>query len=332
MWLKRLQIHFSNVLLIVSDGWKGALKMVKRILDCTAADYAQMSAQELKQAIYAGEGRTVLSENVVVLPPVVDGVTNSEIAAFAGADLILLNAIDLENIKIQGLPATDAPIKLLKQLVGKPIGVNLEPVGDTGMMSQQININPGRQATRETLRLAEQLGVDYVCLTGNPGTGVNNQNILKTIELAKQEFSGLIIAGKMHSSGVDEPMINAQIAREFIDAGVDILLVPAIYTVPRITKELLESVVAVVDQHNAQAPDIKDKVLTMATIGTSQESSAPAVIRRIALEDKSIGIDIHHIGDAGFSGVAFPENIDALGVAIRGERHQLRIRARSIRR
>ncbi len=306
--------------------------MVKRILDCTAADYAAMSSSELKQSIYAAEGRTVLSENVVAIPPVVDGVTNSEIAAFAGADLILLNAIDLEKLDIKGLPASKHPIKTLKKLVGKPVGVNLEPVGDQGMMSQQINISEGRQATAKTLKLAEKLGVDYVCLTGNPGTGVNNQNILKTIKLAKKEFSGLIIAGKMHSSGVDEPVINAEIAQDFIDAGVDILLVPALYTVPRITKELLTSVVAVVDQHNAKTKTIEDKVLTMATIGTSQESSSPDVIRRIALEDKAVGIDIHHIGDAGFSGVAFTENIDAMGVAIRGERHQLRIRARSIRR
>ena len=306
--------------------------MVKRILDCTAADYVKMTAADLKQAIYAGEGRTILSENVVGLPPIVDGVTNSEIAVFAGADLVLLNGIDLENIDIKNLPATENPIAKLKELVGKPVGVNLEPVSDAHLMSQQINISAGRQASLTTIQLAEKLGVDFICLTGNPGTGVNNQTILKTIKLAKDNFSGLVIAGKMHSSGVDEPVINAEIATDFIQAGVDILLVPALYTVPRITPALLTEVIAVVDAHNAQVSDPANKVLTMATIGTSQESSSTDVIRRIALEDKALGIDIHHIGDAGYSGVALTQNIDALGNAVRGSRHQLRIRARSLRR
>lgn len=307
--------------------------MVKRLLDCTASDYAAMSAADLKQAIYAAEGRTILSENVVSLQPIVDGVTNSEIAAFAGADLILLNAIDLNQLEIKGLPATDGnPISALKRLVGKPIGINLEPVAHEELMSTQQTISTGRQATLATIQQAEKLGVDYICLTGNPGTGVNNDQILATIKLAKQHFSGLIIAGKMHSSGVDEPVINAQIATDFIAAGVDILLVPAIYTVPRITKALLAEVIQVVDAHNAQVANPADKVLTMATIGTSQESSSTEVITKIALEDKALGIDIHHIGDAGYAGIAFPENINALGLAVRGERHQLRIRARSLRR
>lgn len=307
--------------------------MVKRLLDCTASDYAAMSAADLKQAIYAAEGRTILSENVVSLQPIVDGVTNSEIAAFAGADLILLNAIDLNQLEIKGLPATDDnPINALKRLVGKPIGINLEPVAHEGLMSTQQTISTGRQATLAMIQQAEQLGVDYICLTGNPGTGVNNAQILATIKLAKQHFSGLIIAGKMHSSGVDEPVINAKIATDFIAAGVDILLVPALYTVPRITKALLAEVIQVVDAHNTQVANPADKVLTMATIGTSQESSPTEVITKIALEDKTLGIDIHHIGDAGYAGIAFPENINALGLAVRGERHQLRIRARSLRR
>jgi len=306
--------------------------MVKRLLDCTASDYAAMSAADLKQAIYAAEGRTILSENVVSAYPIVDGVTNSEIAAFAGADLILLNAIDLNQLEIKGLPATDDnPISALKRLVGKPIGINLEPVAHEGLMSTQQEISTGRQATLTTIQQAEKLGVDYICLTGNPGTGVNNDQILATIKLAKQQFSGLIIAGKMHSSGVDEPVINAKIAADFIAAGVDILLVPALYTVPRITKSLLAEVIQVVDAHNAQASPA-EKVLTMATIGTSQESSPTEVITKIALADKALGIDIHHIGDAGYAGIAFPENINALGLAVRGERHQLRIRARSLRR
>jgi hypothetical protein len=35
---------------------------MKRILDCRGSDFRQMGREELKQAIRAGEGRTILAE------------------------------------------------------------------------------------------------------------------------------------------------------------------------------------------------------------------------------------------------------------------------------
>ena len=43
-------------------------------------------------------------------------------------------------------------------------------------------------------------------------------------------------------------------------------------------------------------------------------------------------MDIQHIGDAGYSGVAPVENIYAMSVAIRGIRHTVSMMARSINR
>lgn len=43
-------------------------------------------------------------------------------------------------------------------------------------------------------------------------------------------------------------------------------------------------------------------------------------------------MDIQHIGDAGYSGVADPENLMALSIAIRGKRHTYYRMAQSIRR
>ena len=44
---------------------------------------------------------------------------------------------------------------------------------------------------------------------------------------------------------------------------------------------------------------------------------------------KMAGIDIHHIGDSGYTGIAVPENLIAYSEAIRGRRHTLRDMARS---
>ena len=44
--------------------------MSKRLLNCFTSDFRKMSGQDLKNAIKASEGRTVLSENVVNLQTV----------------------------------------------------------------------------------------------------------------------------------------------------------------------------------------------------------------------------------------------------------------------
>lgn len=69
--------------------------------------------------------------------------------------------------------------------------------------------------------------------------------------------------------------------------------------------------------------------LSMSAIGTSQESSTRETIRQIAIMNKIAGVDIQHIGDAGYSGVANFENIMELSIAIRGVRHTVRMIAAS---
>jgi hypothetical protein len=72
--------------------------------------------------------------------------------------------------------------------------------------------------------------------------------------------------------------------------------------------------------------------MTMTTIGTSQEGASLETIRSIALMCKMAGTDLHHIGDAGYVGMALPENILAYSIAIRGVRHTYARMARSVNR
>ncbi|MDO4680689.1 MAG: haloacid dehalogenase-like hydrolase [Aerococcus sp.] len=299
--------------------------MVKRLISANASDLLAMSPQELKQSIKASEGRVVVSENVVISPSWIPDITNSEMARAFGADLILLNAFDVSRPAIQGLEDTsNAIIQTLKRLVGRPIGVNLEPVDQLAeMASDRLAINVGRQATKASYQRANVLGFDFICLTGNPGTGVTNDQLLEALSVAKETFQGLIIAGKMHGAGVNEPVMTPSVARALIQRGADILLVPAVGTVPGFDSEQLRGIVTEAHQHGA---------LVMSAIGSSQESARPELIQQMAIQNKIAGVDLQHIGDAGYSGLAPAENIMALSEAIRGKRHTYSMMARSILR
>lgn len=64
--------------------------MGKRILNCVASDFRKFSAEELKLAIQAGEGRTVCCEMAIHHRPIIPELTHAEIASAFGGDLILL--------------------------------------------------------------------------------------------------------------------------------------------------------------------------------------------------------------------------------------------------
>lgn len=309
--------------------------MVKRLISANTSEMLAMNGAELKQSIKASEGRVVLSENVVVHEPL-DGITTSEMAAAFGADLILLNAFDVLNPLILGLyngEGTLATAKVhhdgktihdLQKLVGRPVGVNLEPVDpDAKMAEDRLVIPEGRMASAKTLTEVEKLGFNFVVLTGNPGTGVTNKQIAANIKVAKEVFSGLVIAGKMHGAGVDEPVVSPEAVETFLDAGADVILAPAVGTVPGFDDDELKEIVKLAHSRGA---------LVMSTIGTSQEGSGSSFIQNVAIRNKVAGVDIQHIGDAAW-GIQSPfENIFALSKAIRGERHAIVRMARSINR
>lgn len=298
--------------------------MVKRFISSNASEILNMTAPELKQSIKASEGRVILSENVAFKESYIGDVTNAEIARSFGADLILLNGIDIFQPFVAGLDAKEDFIEELHRLVGRPIGINLEPVDSQAQMAgERLVINEGRQASLATIQRAEELGVDFICLTGNPGTGVTNQAIIDTIRVVKENFSGLLIAGKMHASGVDEPVADLEAIAQFIEAGVDIVLAPAVGSVPGFDEQDLKQIVRLAHQKGA---------LVMSAIGTSQESADEDIVKQMAIRNKICGVDIQHIGDSGYGCLAPVENIFAMSKALRGQRHTISMISRSINR
>ena len=300
--------------------------MTKRMLDCTASDFAIMNKQDILAAIAHSEGRVLVSEIISLYDPAYHSITNAELSAAFGADMLLLNMVDVYQPIIKGLPKHDNPIQTLKKLTGRLIGINLEPIPPS--LYASTSLSKGRIATVETAQKAVELGVDFIVLTGNPGSGVTNQEIIVALKAIKAAVGDhmVLITGKMHASGslkeAGENIITKEDVTAFIDAGADIILLPAPATVPGITMEYIRSLVLVAHQRN---------VLTMTAIGTSQEDADQDTIKNIALMCKMTGTDIHHIGDVGFKS-ANPESILAYSIAIRGKRHTYIRMARSLNR
>lgn len=306
--------------------------MTKRLIDTTARELVSYNKQELLTSIADSEGRTLAAETIGTVTPMLVDITNAEFVTSLGADLIMLNVFDVNEPVIQGLPQVppEEVVREVKRLTGRMVAINLEPaiVKDTEDKSVW-NLTKGRQATPENAKKAADMGVDMIVLTGNPGVGVENDAILQALSQLKEAVGNRVIltAGKMHASGVlseaGEKILTENEVESFVDAGADVILLPAPGTVPGISMEYAAKLIKRAHEKGA---------LAMTTIGTSQEGADEDTIRQIALMCKMAGADIHHIGDSGYMGMALPENIMAYSVAIRGKRHTYRRMAVSLLR
>ncbi|MEX2941466.1 DUF7916 family protein [Serratia fonticola] len=307
---------------------------MKRYLDCSASDLANISKDDLIYAIRASEGRILVSETIAVTQPLLNNVTNAELAASQGADILLLNLFDVNQPHIAGLPGDVPPenaIRELQQLTGRVIGVNLEAVDPAFATTHNEfwQMTAGRAATAENARKLYELGARMVVLTGNPNNGVSNQAIAEALKHIRDEVGDklVLVTGKMHGAGIvresGSQLITEQDIALFVENGADIVLLPAPGTIPGMSQEKVASLITFTQQQGA---------LAMTAIGTSQEGADVQTIRQIALMSKMAGADLHHIGDTGYLGLALPENIFAYSVAIRGVRHTYTRIARSVNR
>ena len=304
--------------------------MGKRYIDCSARELAVYHKKELLQSIADSEGRVLAAETIGTVTPMLVNITNAEFVTSLGADIIMLNIFDVDHPVINGLPevAPEDTIHEVKRLTGRMVAINLEPAAVRNDGEKSVwSLTEGRRATVENAKKAADMGVDMIVLTGNPGVGVDNKAITKALADLNEAVGDRVIltAGKMHASGIlseaGEKILTKEDAETFIEAGADVLLLPAPGTVPGFTMEHAAELIKTAHEKG---------VLAMTTIGTSQEGADEETIRQIALMCKMAGADIHHIGDSGYMGMALPENITAYSVAIRGKRHTYRRMAMSL--
>jgi len=309
--------------------------MVKRLLDTTARDLVGYGRKDVLAAIRGSEGRTIAAEVIAPAMAAVYDVSNPELAAALGADVVILNLLDVQRPAVSAVEVADPAdvVREVKRLTGRVIAVNLEPVDPRAQRVTEDEFGPagksGRLATQENVAAAVALGVDAIVLTGNPGMGVTNASLARAVAATRAAVGdeAIVMAGKMHAAGsaseAGPDIVDANALEAFVRAGADIVLLPAPGTVPGCHEAQVRGWVEAAHREGA---------LTMTTIGTSQEGADVDTIRRLALMAKMTGTDIHHLGDCGYFGIALPENILAYSIAIRGRRHAYRRMAMSLLR
>ena len=298
---------------------------VVRLIGASKSEIEKMNTTELKESIFKSESRVIMGQHLLFAGPgLVRGVTNSELMFAWGADMVMLNTIDLDDLDNNpGL--CGLTIKELKARCNRPIGIYLgcPKAGSEDGGKKALYRREGMLATKEHILKCKELGADFIVLGGNPGSGTSLSDVIAATKLAKELLGDemLIMAGKWED-GINEKVLGdpsadydtKDIVRQLIDAGADCIDLPCPGSRGGITVEDIRNLVQYVHTY-------KPGTLTMCFLNSSVECADEETIRQLAILMKQTGADIHAIGDGGFSGCSWPKNVYQLSVSIKGEHY-----------
>lgn len=295
---------------------------VVRLISASKSDFETMTPMEMKESIFKSEGRVIMGQHLLFDGKgLVRGITNSEIMFAFGADMVLLNTIDLDdwnnNPGLQGLTYQE-----LKARCNRPMGIYLGcPKEEDSHKENALYRMGGMLCTPEHVEKCVDMGVDFIVLGGNPGSGTSISDVISCTRWIKQKYGDdlFVFAGKwedgIHEKVLGDPLAQydaKEMIRELIDAGADCIDLPAPGSRHGISVSMIQELVQYVHTY-------KPGTLAMTFLNSSVEGADPDTIRLIALKMKETGADIHAIGDGGFAGCTSPENIFQLSISIKGK-------------
>lgn len=296
---------------------------VTRLISATGDEFEKMSPMDLKESIFKSEGRVVMGQHLLFAGQgLVRGVTNSELMFAFGADMVMLNTFDLDNLEnnpgLCGLSFEE-----LKKKCRRPIGIYLgcPKAGSEDGGKKALYRREGMLASDEHVQKCIELGADFIVLGGNPGSGTSIRDVVEATKRIKSKFKDqvFVFAGKWED-GVNEKVLGdplasydaKEIIKELIDAGADCIDFPAPGSRHGISVHMIQELVQFVHSY-------KPGTLAMTFLNSSVEGADTETIRQIALKMKETGADIHAIGDGGFAGCTTPENIQQLSISLKGK-------------
>ena len=298
---------------------------VVRLISASKSDIEKMNAMELKESIFKSESRVIMGQHLLFAGPgLVRGVTNSELMFAWGADMVMLNTIDLDDLD-NNPGFCGMSIKELKARCNRPIGVYLgcPKAGSEDGGKKALYRREGMLATKEHILKCKELDADFIILGGNPGSGTSLSDVIACTKLAKQLLGDemIVMAGKWED-GINEKVLGdpsadydpKDIIRQLIDAGADCIDLPCPGSRGGITVEDIRELVRFVHTY-------KPGTLTLCFLDSSVECADEDTIRQVAILMKQTGADIHAIGDGGFGGCTWPKNVYQLSVSIKGEHY-----------
>ena len=322
--------------------------MIKRLLNYSPKEMLQLTTEELFYAMKMDEGRTVEGLANCAAPNYLGETSNAEVCAAFGCDVVFIDGHDPDNVVFPGLPSKepedDAPYKFLstrvgkgwtvkdvRSLIGRPLACGLYFDPDCSGNLVGVNCNNVVYASKENIEKVIEEGFDIIGVYGWAKT----DKFVELVEGIAKQIDGRAVfeVGFMTGPGASyvknipydmRKLFDKDLAVKLVKSGAQIIHLPGVGTIPGFDMNYVGGIIDAIHEERA-----------LASIGvhSAQDSSDVSTIRRIAIDNKLLGADIQVIGDTGINnGIALPETMQAMCVALKGHRHAYRRLCESVMR
>lgn len=295
-------------------------KNVIRLMSAKASVSSQYTGRQLRESILKSEGRVLMGQTYLNNPILMPNCTSIELMFAFGADMVMLNGFNFNDprscVGMQGFDYNE-----LKSLIGgRPVGIYMGCPGEgVDLDSGHLYQLKGMLCTDENLQKCKEWGVSFIVLGGNPGSGTSIKDVVRWTKRAREIVGDdiLIFAGKWEDGIVEkvlgDPLADydaKEIIDQLIENGADIIDFPAPGSRHGITVEMVRELIEYTHRKGA---------LAMSFLNSNVEAADRDTIRAITLMMKQTGCDVHAIGDGGFGGGTWPENIYQMSVTLKGK-------------
>lgn len=287
----------------------------KSLLDCTPNEFSALKRDEILRGIRISSGKVLASMVNGNVSSCGGDLTNAELCAAYGAEILILDQFDAENPFIEGLPAVKQPmdtIRMVKKLTGRLIGIRLIAASP----ESHKKLSRGMIATPQNAVKAAAMGANVLLIAGDHSS---IKDALR--EIRKAIGDGMILFAGNGNCGNEFPTIDD--INGYINNGADGVLLQGPGTMPGCTEEWCAERIAHIHYRGR---------LAIVSVGNGMENADSDTVKRIAFSAKLAGADLHLFGDDGVMGIADPEVFMAYSLVIRGRKETLRRMAISLNR
>ncbi len=293
---------------------------VTRLITAKPSQIATYTGRQLREAILKSEGRVAMGQTYLNSPILMPTCTSTELMFHFGADMVMLNGFNFADPrKANGMQGFDY-VELKKLANGRPVGIYMGcPKEDIDWSDPRMSELSGMMYSKENVLKAKEWGVSFIVLGGNPNSGTSIKDVIKATKECREVCGEdmLIFAGKWED-GIEEKVLGDPLATydayevidQLIEAGADIIDFPAPGSRHGITVERIRELIEYTHRKGA---------LAMSFLNSNVEAADIDTIRQITLWMKQTGCDVHAIGDGGFGGGTWPENIYQMAITLKGK-------------
>ena len=288
----------------------------KQLTACTASEYSNLSRSDFLQAIKENEGRTLMCECSADAPLYLpEGISNAELLAGMGSDLLILNHYDVTAPLINGITADEENnlVKEAGRLTGRPAGIRLQAIPDKAPMRKTYPCPPGQEASPAAAVKAIAQGFRILMVLADAKTGRDTLSVNNCLKELKKACGDRIIlaVGKLHADSYadEDAILSIDEINGFANNGADLIVLPAPGTIPCAGTEWAASRIRQIHYR---------KKLAVTAVNEEGLNADSETLRMIARQSKLAGSDLHYllcgrIGD--------PEAVRSYSIALKGYRN-----------